>query len=49
MCFDVVKRTENLNLTNISRSVDGQNQARQKEVVGQGFSNLRTASQARLF
>ena len=39
----------NLNLTNISRSVDGQNQARQKEVVGQGFSNLRTASQAQLF
>ncbi|MBV6627375.1 MAG: hypothetical protein KI793_31285 [Rivularia sp. (in: Bacteria)] len=39
----------NLNLTNISRSIDGQNQSRQKEVVGQGFSNLRTASQARLF
>ncbi|MBW4512437.1 MAG: hypothetical protein KME64_38990 [Scytonematopsis contorta HA4267-MV1] len=39
----------NLNLTNISRSLDGQNQARQKESVGQGFSNLRTASQARLF
>jgi hypothetical protein len=39
----------NLNLTNISRSLDGQNQARQKEIVGQGFSNLRTASQARLF
>ena len=39
----------NLNLTNISRSLDGQNQARQTEVVGQGFSNLRTASQARLF
>ncbi|MEM6403831.1 MAG: hypothetical protein AAF757_27020 [Cyanobacteria bacterium P01_D01_bin.116] len=39
----------NLNLTNISRSLDGQNQARQKEVVGQGFNNLRTASQARLF
>jgi hypothetical protein len=39
----------NLNLTNISRSLDGQNQAQQKEVVGQGFSNLRTASQARLF
>lgn len=39
----------NLNLTNISRSLDGQNQARQKEAVGQGFSNLRTASQARLF
>ncbi|MEM6403088.1 MAG: hypothetical protein AAF757_23140, partial [Cyanobacteria bacterium P01_D01_bin.116] len=29
----------NLNLTNISRSLDGQNQARQKEIVGQGFSN----------
>jgi hypothetical protein len=39
----------NLNLTNISRSLDGQNQAQQKEVVGQGFKNLRTASQARLF
>lgn len=39
----------NLNLTNISRSLDGQNQSRQKEVVGQGFSNLRTAAQARLF
>ena len=39
----------NLNLTNISRSLDGQNQARQKEVVGLGFNNLRTASQARLF
>jgi hypothetical protein len=39
----------NLNLTNISRSLDGQNQAHQKEVVGQGFNNLRTASQARLF
>lgn len=39
----------NLNLTNISRSLDGQNQARQKESVGQGFSNLRTAAQARLF
>ena len=39
----------NLNLTNISRSLDGQNQSRQKEVVGQGFSNLRTAAQSRLF
>ncbi|WP_242046408.1 MULTISPECIES: hypothetical protein [Calothrix] len=39
----------NLNLTNISRSLDGQNQAHQKETVGQGFNNLRTASQARLF
>ena len=54
MRSDVLKSKQsqdlaNLNLTNISRSVDGQNQARQKEVVGQGFSNLRTASQARLF
>ncbi|NJL63071.1 MAG: hypothetical protein HC903_16115 [Methylacidiphilales bacterium] len=39
----------NLNLTNISRSLDGQNQTKQKEVVGQGFNNLRTASQAKLF
>ncbi|BAY93644.1 MULTISPECIES: hypothetical protein [unclassified Tolypothrix] len=39
----------NLNLTNISRSLDGQNQVHQKETVGQGFNNLRTASQARLF
>ena len=39
----------NLNLTNISRSLDGQNQSREKEVVGQGFSNLRTAAQSRLF
>ena len=39
----------NLNLTNISRSLDGQNQSRQKEVVGQGFNNLRTAAQSRLF
>jgi hypothetical protein len=31
----------NLNLTNISRSLDGQNQARQKEIVDQGFSNLK--------
>ncbi|BAZ40219.1 hypothetical protein NIES4101_61800 [Calothrix sp. NIES-4101] len=39
----------NLNLTNISRSLDGQNQTEQKEVIGQGFNNLRTVSQARLF
>jgi hypothetical protein len=39
----------NLNLTNISRSLDGQNQTKRKEVVGQGFNNLRVASQARLF
>lgn len=39
----------NLNLTNISRTLDGQNQAHQKETVGQGFSNLRTAAEAKLF
>lgn len=39
----------NLNLTNISRSLDGQNQAHQKQTVDQGFNNLRTAAQARLF
>ncbi len=39
----------NVNLTNISRSVDGQNQAKQQETVGQGFQNYRTAAKARLF
>ncbi|WP_242038032.1 hypothetical protein [Tolypothrix sp. FACHB-123] len=39
----------NLNLTNISRSLDGQKQAYQKQTVDQGFNNLRTAAQARLF
>ncbi|MGD1871565.1 MAG: hypothetical protein ACFB02_00780 [Mastigocoleus sp.] len=40
----------NLNLTNISRSIDGQNQARQRELLGQSNNNLlRSVSQARLF
>ncbi len=39
----------NVNLTNISRTLDGQNQAVQKEIVGQGFRNLKTASSAKLF
>jgi hypothetical protein len=39
----------NVNLTNISRAVDGQNQAKQRETVGQGFQNYRTAAKARLF
>ncbi|MBW4559180.1 MAG: hypothetical protein KME59_25330 [Trichormus sp. ATA11-4-KO1] len=39
----------NLNLTNISRSLDGQKQAHQKQTVDQGFNNLRIAAQARLF
>lgn len=39
----------NNNLTNISRAVDGQNQAQARETVGQGFENYRTATEARLF
>ncbi len=39
----------NNNLTNISRAVDGQNQAQARETVGQGFENYRTAAKARLF
>jgi hypothetical protein len=39
----------NTNLTNISRAVDGQSQAKARETVGQGFENYRTAAKARLF
>lgn len=39
----------NTNLTNISRAVDGQNQAKARETVGQGFENYRTAAKARLY
>ena len=39
----------NINLTNISRSIDGQNQARSNEVVGAGIETLRITSQAKLF
>lgn len=39
----------NVNLTNISRSIDGQNQAKQAEMVGTGLEVLRTTSRARLF
>lgn len=39
----------NLNLTNISRSLDGQNQARNQEMVGAGLETLRITSQARLY
>ncbi len=39
----------NTNLTNISRAVDGQNQAQVRETVGQGFENYRTAAKAKLF
>ncbi|MEM7553555.1 MAG: hypothetical protein AAF378_05560 [Cyanobacteria bacterium P01_A01_bin.84] len=38
----------NLNLTNISRAIDGQNQARATEIVSQGFANYRTAAKATL-
>lgn len=39
----------NVNLTNISRAVDGQTQAKQNELVGQGMENLKSGSRARLF
>lgn len=39
----------NLNLTNISRSLDGQNQVKQSEMVGAGLDTLRITSRARLF
>ncbi|HEY9708800.1 MAG TPA: hypothetical protein V6D48_11410 [Oculatellaceae cyanobacterium] len=39
----------NTQLTNISRSVDGQNARDNAERVGAGFSNFRTAAQAGLF
>jgi opacity protein-like surface antigen len=41
--------TGNLLQTNISRTLDGQQQQRNAEQVGTGFSNLKTASQAALF
>lgn len=39
----------NLNLTNISRSVDAQNQAVQAEKVGTGLDTLRITSRSKLF
>lgn len=39
----------NLNLTNISRSLDGQNQVRQSEVVGAGMESYRISTGAILF
>ncbi|MBE9129889.1 MULTISPECIES: hypothetical protein [unclassified Coleofasciculus] len=41
--------TGNLIQTNVSRTLDGQQQQQNAERVGTGFSNLRTASQAALF
>jgi hypothetical protein len=39
----------NVNLTNISRAVDGQNQMQQQEKLGAGFDTFRTSSLAGLF
>jgi hypothetical protein len=49
-----LKQTEqaaqaNKQLTNISRTVDGQTQRDNNQAIGGGYSNLRTASQATLF
>lgn len=41
--------TQTVVQTNISRTLDGQQQQQNVERVGTGFSNLRTASQAALF
>lgn len=41
--------TQTLIQTNVSRTLDGQQQQQNVERVGTGFSNLRTASQAALF
>lgn len=41
--------TQTVVQTNISRTLDGQQQQQNAERVGTGFSNLRTASQASLF
>jgi hypothetical protein len=51
---DSLKQTEqgaqtNKQLTNISRTVDGQTQQANYQAIGGGYSNLRTASQASLF
>jgi hypothetical protein len=43
------QQLSNLNLTNISRSLDGQNQLQQQEKLGAGFDTLRTSSLAGLF
>ncbi|HAA31998.1 MAG TPA: hypothetical protein DCE56_35225 [Cyanobacteria bacterium UBA8553] len=51
---DSLKQTEqgaqtNKQLTNLSRTVDGQTQQSNYQAIGGGYSNLRTASQASLF
>lgn len=39
----------NINLTNISRSLDSQNQAKSNEMVGAGLETLKITSRAKLF
>lgn len=39
----------NINLTNISRSLDSQNQAKSSEMVGAGLETLKITSRAKLF
>jgi hypothetical protein len=39
----------NVQLSNISQTVDGQTAAKNAEQIGAGYSNLKTASQAGLF
>ncbi len=51
---DLLKMNEqaaqtNVQLSNVSRSLDGQAAVRNAEQIGAGYSNLRTASQAGLF
>ena len=47
--FSQNQQLSNLNLTNISRAVDGQNQMAQQEILGAGFDTFRTSSLAGLF
>jgi hypothetical protein len=51
---DLLKMNEqsaqnNVQLSNVSRSIDGQTAAKNAEQIGAGYTNLRTASQAGLF
>jgi phage-related protein len=51
---DLLKMNEqaaqsNIQLSNLSQTVDGQTAAKNAEQIGAGYSNLKTASQAGLF
>jgi hypothetical protein len=39
----------NVQLSNVSRSLDGQTAAKNAEQIGAGYGNLRTGSRAALF